>query len=191
MLFLISLMTLLFLFTFDEKQGSMIAAEVLSSQLNISAISFSVIDSVCLAAFLYIVVCYYQVCLNIERSYKYLHNVEFTMSEMCQMNIDRESGNYLSAYPWLSNVSHFFYTYIVPTLVVALSAIRLMCLNYCSGKYLYLAINVVFLVTLALSSIIYIIDRIRLKFIISKRHNSKQSCKECAMGCYWQGCYVA
>lgn len=52
---------------------------------------------------------------------------------------------------------------IVPTFVLILSLIRIVCLEYHSDKYLYFAINIMFLMILAVSSVICIVDRIRLR----------------------------
>lgn len=83
---------------------------IVKKQLGIDYLGFHIINTCSLFLLLYIMYGYYQVCLQIEKSYIYLHNVEATLSELLAINIDRESANYLSSYPLIKFMAHRFYT---------------------------------------------------------------------------------
>ena len=50
--------------------------------------------------FLWLIIQYYQVCLTIEKTYKYIHSIEEKLSADGKYKIEREGVNYLRSYPW-------------------------------------------------------------------------------------------
>ena len=54
--------------TIDSTTCSQIINEILNHQLGLSAISFQVLNAIFLSVLLFVVLQYYQVCLNIEKS---------------------------------------------------------------------------------------------------------------------------
>lgn len=65
---------------------------------------------------LYCTMRYYQLNCYVERQYKYIHNLEKQMSEMSSLVVDRESKNYLDAYPKVLDAIHIIYTWLFPIL---------------------------------------------------------------------------
>lgn len=132
-------------------------------------IGFSIINTSSLFLLLYIMYGYYQVCLQIEKSYIYLHNIEAVLSELMTINIDRESANYLSGYPMVKSIAHKFYTYILPSTVVTVSAYKAF-IEWPDSFEVVSILNEALLFVCIVSSLIYIADRIILQKGISWDH---------------------
>lgn len=158
---LIVTISLLSFFLIDPDRGYEIVSQLIDNQLKVQSVSFEIINTLSIALFLFLSLRYYQVCLTIERNYTYLHNVENILSEMTELNIDRESGNYLSFYPWLFNVIHFFFTYLFPLIIIGISVLKIYMI-FQSELRVVSFVNVVFLVTIVVITIVYIIDRFRI-----------------------------
>lgn len=145
--------------TIDSATCSQIINEILNHQLGLSAISFQVLNAIFLSVLLFVVLQYYQVCLNIEKSYRYIHNVENTLSEMSQMNIDRESKSYLNNYPKTQWFAHRFYTYILPIIIIAVSIYKFIVELHGDNIAIKIVDGVLICATI-ICSIAYVIDRI-------------------------------
>ena len=152
--------------TIDSATCSQIINEILNHQFGLSAISFRVINAIFLAVLLFVVLQYYQVCLNIEKSYRYIHNVENTLSEISQMNIDRESKSYLNNYPKTQWLAHRFYTYILPIIIIAISTYKLV-VELQSDNIAIKIVDGVLICATIICSFAYVIDRICLQKAIT------------------------
>ncbi len=64
----------------------------------------------------YLTVRYYQINSNIEKNYKYIHNIENTLDKKYKIPIFREGKNYLMNYPLFLQFSYMFYKYVFPLL---------------------------------------------------------------------------
>lgn len=136
---------------------------LLSDRYGIRGISFSAFDSFSLVLFVFITFEYYLVCLTVERSYKYIHNVENNLSVLMEINIDRESKSYLSEYPLVTEIAHISFSYIFPLLILIISALKLIYYwNFPSSFLFY--INIFFSILNCVASFVYIIDRITLAY---------------------------
>ncbi len=164
-LLMLILMAVQVLFVITPEESAIMAQEIVLTQFNVNSISFVIIDLVCLASLVYTVLGYYQICLNIEKNYIYLHNIEFDLSQLSELKIDREGGFYLANYPFISNMAHVFYAYILPSLAVMLSLIRgILIIWYWNETRLIVSITqILAFIILSVFSVIYIIDRRRIK----------------------------
>lgn len=145
--------------TIDSITCSQIINEILNHQLGLSAISFHVINAIFLSVLLFVVLQYYQVCLNIEKSYRYIHNVENTLSEMSQINIDRESKSYLNNYPKTQWFAHRFYTYLLPIIIIAVSIYKFM-VELQGDNIAIKIVDGALICTTVICSFAYVVDRI-------------------------------
>lgn len=70
---------------------------------------------------------YYQVCIQIERQYGYLHALEDSLSRhyVSSNAYTREGATYLNEYPLLSNWLHALYTLLLPAFLLYVSWARI------------------------------------------------------------------
>ena len=136
---------------------------LLSNEFSISPFSLQTINTACVFLLLFVSLQYYQICLHIERTYVYIENLEYQLSIMTELNIDRESGHYLHNYPFVSNIAHFIYTYIFPIAITTVSIIKLLQeFNLFDG--LFLIIDSIILIVIISVSLVYVTDRILLNY---------------------------
>lgn len=162
------LLSIIAFIVIDTDKCEDVTSSLLKTKLGISGIGFSIFNTSALYLLLYSCFGYYQICLLIERSYVYLHNVENTLSQMSMCNIDRESGWYLSDYPTVSNIAHWFYTYVLPFLVIVISIIKAK--DEWPTDFVSLAtLDIILIGFIVVVSLIYIIDRIKLQHIYIRK----------------------
>ena len=159
---LFCLLAIIAYFTIDETTCSQIITEILNNKLGLSTIRFQVINILLLSSLLFISLQYYQICLNIEKSYHYIHNVENTLSEMSQINIDRESTSYLNNYPKTSKLAHIFYTYLLPLLIVGLLIFKLI-IELKGNSIAIKIVDGTIIGSMLVFSFVYLIDRVCLQ----------------------------
>lgn len=164
-LLMLILMAVQVLFVITPEESAIMAQEIVLTQFKVNSISFAIIDLVCLASLVYTVLGYYQICLNIEKNYIYLHNVEFDLSQLSELKIDREGGFYLANYPFISSVAHVFYAYILPSLTVMLSLTRgmLTIWHWNETRLIVSITQILAFIILSIFSVIYITDRRRIR----------------------------
>lgn len=156
-IYLLVLLALSALMIVDSNEVENAASDLLNTQFGISHVSIQILRTAELCCLFYISLNYYQCCLYIERSYNYIHNVELILSEITDINIDRESTNYLSNYPRLSDYAHKIYTYGIPLFEVLILLINF----YVEIQHfkIWLLGDLFLLFFLILLSIRYILDR--------------------------------
>lgn len=160
---LIVLLAIISFFSIDSGKFADFVNQYLNSQFGINGVSFELLNSILLFALLLSTYNYYQICVCIERAYKYLHNVENTLSGMMKMNIDRESSNYLNKYPAISELAHLFYVYVIPLFIIFVIVLKIIVeCSLTSG--LGLIIDILLSSLIVLSSFVYLFDR----FLLSK-----------------------
>ena len=74
---------------------------------------------------LYVSIRYCQNTIYVERQYKYIHKLEEKISATIK-DFNREGFNYLSNRPLVLKFIHIFYTWISPSLFIAINSIRLL-----------------------------------------------------------------
>lgn len=68
---------------------------------------------------------YFQTVMYIENLYIYVHKLEIDISEKMEcFDITREGKNYIQFYPVLKDLIHWFYTIIVPIILILLVLIK-------------------------------------------------------------------
>lgn len=65
---------------------------------------------------LYVTIRYYQLNVNIEKNYKYIHKLESNLTKKYKLDIYREGNNYIQNYPMFLHMTYKFYKYIFPAL---------------------------------------------------------------------------
>lgn len=116
---------LLFSFQLHEKEISKsIIVHFLNQYIGDVEIQFTYINTIINVVYLLVMMSYYQVNLNIERLYPYIHKIEDALSEE-DFKIEREGLNYLRSYPWMLWWVHRIYQWGLPMglMVVALAQI--------------------------------------------------------------------
>lgn len=69
---------------------------------------------------------YFQIVVNIERQYGYIHHLESLLSKHYDGKaFTREGKHYLSKYPSFSNWAHCLYTWVFPLLLIVLASAKL------------------------------------------------------------------
>lgn len=74
--------------------------------------------------YLWLVIQYYQVCLTIENTYSYIHDIEKNISAKGDYIIKREGSNYLRSYPWLKSLTHRIYVIFFPILFITIACVN-------------------------------------------------------------------
>lgn len=64
---------------------------------------------------------YFQTCIQIERSYQYVHDIEHKINAAAGELITREGLAYLKDYPLFSNFIWFFYSFVFPIFFIVVS----------------------------------------------------------------------
>lgn len=163
---IIIILSIIAFFMVDANECMKILSNLLEKHVGLSNISLSILNTTTLFLLLYFIFWYYQICLLIEKSYIYLHNIENSLSQMIMFNIDRESGSYLSNYPAVSNIAHNFYTFGLPIVIIIVSIYKSL-LEWPTRVYTIETLNLLLLLLITFVSIIYIFDRVLLKCHIS------------------------
>jgi len=91
--------------------------------------STNILQIVIMFSMLYCTIRYYQININIDRTYIYLHKIESEVAEKINKNIGREGANYLTKYPKTLNFIYYSYKYIFPSIFLLLLIIRLIINN--------------------------------------------------------------
>lgn len=100
---------------------------------------------------------YFQININIDRKYIYLHNLEEQLSKSLKLEFNRESKAYEEEYPILLNIIYWTYRYIFPILYILFLIIGLILSlkNYTILKVIIGIIVSIFLITM---NILYMIQ---------------------------------
>ena len=102
----------------------------------------------------YLTIRYYQINANIEKNYKYIHNIEDVLEKKYKLPIYREGKNYLEQYPMFLTFSYIFYKYVFPILFSICVAIKVIfnIINKLSLPFLIISIIVsIFLIIINIS----------------------------------------
>ena len=160
-LYLVAMLAIVMFISYDAPDFAQKFNEILIEKFKLSSVSFQLINTAFILALLFVALTYFQICLHIERSYKYLANVEYTLSELTGMNIDRESKSYLSNYPLVSDFAHFIYTYVLPIVTIGVAVTKFW-QEYKIPSDTFFILDSIILGAIVLVSLVYIVDRILL-----------------------------
>ena len=74
----------------------------------------------------YILVRYYQTTVYVERQYPYVESIEDEIVKETGLTcFDRESTTYLRGYPKVLDMIHFFYTWVIPVLLLTINSVKI------------------------------------------------------------------
>ncbi len=102
----------------------------------------------------YLTIRYYQINANIEKNYKYIHDIEDMLEKKHKLLIYREGKNYLEQYPMFLTFSYIFYKYVFPVLFSVCIIIKVIfnIINKLSFPFLIISIIVsIFLIIINIS----------------------------------------
>lgn len=115
------LITVLFLFIVEEANVvGMLYVWIKEKYDYDLVLSVETIQSLIWILLLYFTIRYYQQCIGIERLYLYIHDIEERLSKELNIEIIRESKNYLQKYPWVLEFIWIIYTILFPSLYLFL-----------------------------------------------------------------------
>ena len=80
--------------------------------------SINIIQIAIMISLLYCVVRYFQINVQIEKTYPYIHKLEKELSKQVNVIIEKEGKNYLSNYPKTQDIVYFSYKYLFPILFI-------------------------------------------------------------------------
>lgn len=152
------------MFEFIPEESTGIANELIKEQIHLSVVvNYNIISTVILSSIVLILVRYFQLCIGIERQYRYIHALEDRLNSMIKGDIFTKEGcNYLKDYPLLLDFVHIVYNYIIPFLLVALSGIKTY--YFISGSN----INVIVLINILVGFSIILVTSLYILFYIKK-----------------------
>ncbi len=106
-------------------QAVIISNELIKKNVGNIKVDFSYINNILNFALLWVVIMYYQINFLIEKTYKYIHEIEERLTiEMKPFEITREGKVYIDHYPWLSEVVHKIYSVGFPLTLICVSIIK-------------------------------------------------------------------
>lgn len=148
-----------FSLSYPEESGS-ISNELIKKNIGDFTIHFSFINNILTFGLLWMVMLYYQMNLQIERIYKYLHKLESEMTEAIRpFEISREGKTYFDNYPWLLSLVHRIYTIGFPITLISVVIIKWFIERsqsetlYGNGHFLF---NTIFILAIILISLLYL-----------------------------------
>lgn len=100
---------------------------------------------------------YFQININIDRKYIYLHNLEEQLSKSLKLEFNRESKAYEEEYPILLNIIYWTYRYIFPILYILFLIIGLI-LSLKNYTILKVIIGIIVSILLITMNILYMIQ---------------------------------
>lgn len=119
--------------------------------------SINIVQIVLMITMLYCVIRYYQINIQIDKTYPYIHKIEEELSEQISNNFGREGKNYLSQYPKTQNIVYYSYKYIFPFLFIIALIYRLILNNTWNNPLVKIAEGIITTI-LNVLNIVYVID---------------------------------
>ncbi|GEM_PF-677365 len=114
------LLVIYFLIEFKTIDSVFLANKWVEKNLNLSLnINYNLLTTAILLLLLWSTMKYFQLCLNIEKQYNYIHEVEAELNKLADKDIiTREGYSYLNDYPLLSALIHRLYNFFIPILLI-------------------------------------------------------------------------
>lgn len=149
---------ILFLISFRPESMCNTISDLLMEQWKVGFyFSINTVQVVVMISMLYCAVRYYQINIQIDRTYPYIHKLEEELTRQIGKNIEREGKNYLSQYPRTQNIVYYSYEYIFPVLFIFALIYRLIFNNTWNNPLIKTA-EVIITVILITLNIVYAID---------------------------------
>lgn len=115
-LYILLLLLTFFLIELKPSNSVIIANKWLENKMGFAIdINYNILITAILLFILGVTVKYFQICLNIEKQYNYIHSLENKMNSISiDKLITREGYSYLKEYPLLSALIHRLYNFLLP-----------------------------------------------------------------------------
>lgn len=109
-----------FLVEFKTTDSLFLANKWIENNLSFSFnINYSILSTAILLLLLWYIIKYFQLCVNIDKQYNYIHQVESKLNALINEDIiTREGYSYLNDYPLLSALIHRLYNFFFPLLLI-------------------------------------------------------------------------
>ena len=159
-LFIIILIHIFVLFLVSYKPESMcnVISDLLMEKWKMGFyFSINIIQIAIMISMLYCVIRYYQINIQINRIYPYIHTIENELSKQISKNFTREGKNYLKEYPKTQNIVYFCYKYIFPVFYI-IALISRVVINNTWNSPVIKSIEVIITILLIILNIVYMID---------------------------------
>ncbi len=159
-LFIIILIHIFVLFLVSYKPESMcnVISDLLMEKWKMGFyFSINIIQIAIMISMLYCVIRYYQINIQINRIYPYIHTIENELSKQISENFTREGKNYLKEYPKTQNIVYFCYKYIFPVFYIIALIYRVIINNTWNSPVIK-SIEVIITILLIILNIVYMID---------------------------------
>ena len=159
-LFIIILIHIFVLFLVSYKPESMcnVISDLLMEKWKMGFyFSINIIQIAIMISMLYCVIRYYQINIQINRIYPYIHTIENELSKQISKNFTREGTNYLKEYPKTQNIVYFCYKYIFPVFYIIALIYRVVINNTWNSPVIK-SIEVIITILLIILNIVYMID---------------------------------
>jgi len=141
----------------------------INAEKSIIKVNFAALNSLLVYVTAYIALQYYQVCLTIERTYRYLNFIEEELSKN-GYKITREGKDYAKKYPLLGNVANIFYAWGIPMGTTILATIRIK--TEFNENFSTKIVDSIGLLFILIISLVYLSDRNLYWGRIAKKNNS-------------------
>ena len=159
-LFIIILIHIFVLFLVSYKPESMcnVISDLLMEKWKMGLyFSINIIQIAIMISMLYCVIRYYQINIQINRIYPYIHTIENELSKQISKNFTREGKNYLKEYPKTQNIVYFCYKYIFPVFYIIALIYRVIINNTLNSPVIK-SIEVIITILLIILNVVYMID---------------------------------
>jgi hypothetical protein len=112
---------------FSPEQSSSVLAQLVDKQLGVNAnLSLNYLGSVVWFGLFAVIIRYYQIVINLEKQYNYIHDIEEELAkEYDGKAFTREGKSYLKNYPKFSEWLHIVYRIVFPILLLVSVSIKI------------------------------------------------------------------
>ena len=152
---------ILFLITFKSDGVIKTISDFLIMKWNIGLyFSINIIQISILISLLYCVIRYFQLNVQIEKLYPYIHKLEDKLATEVNDVIGREGKNYLNNYPKTQNIIYYCYKFLFPILFSISLCYRII-INQTWNLVLIKFLEILISSILIILNIVYIYDNIK------------------------------
>lgn len=151
-------MTLQFLFAMSPESIISLITLIINNKYEVDITGqTSIIQCLLWITLLYFTIRYYQTTVYIERQYKYIHNIESTISDLIETKFDREGGDYLHDYPLMNDMIDKLYKWVFPIMYCLVVVVKIISEYYYDRLGLPLAFDTIVFLTCFILTILYLI----------------------------------
>lgn len=158
--FILIMVTLMLFQVYSPVESGEAVSQFITKKLELkSPIDITFIGSIIWFGLLSLVVRYFQTVVQIERQYKYIHQIEEQLSTHYENRaFTREGKAYLKDYPLFSSWAWILYTIVFPALLLVLVIIKIIGEICRAGSIsLLLSVNVAIALLIVLSTLFYLL----------------------------------